>query len=671
MPHLDHAGSLGRRSSFEDVVSLACLGVAVVMAALTRLGWPGLVQFEYDESWALSVASSIARGQAFPLVGIGSSLNVPNAPFFVYLMAIPELIGRDPSIATGLVGLLGTAAVAATYGFVRTLFDPIVSGAAAILYAVSPWGIIYSRKVWEQDTLPIFVTLGFWALFAGVLRGKPRLIAPGVVLLALATQLHPTAFFLVVPAAILVIGSFVLGRSRSPLAFRWLVVGLLVAFAAEMPFLIWQVEHGWPTIEAFRHLARDPGQIDLGALRLASSAIAGSGYPLQAQVPNPWKPASFVEAALLSIGVVALGVRAFRPGPGAPRLTAITLLAWLVTPVLGQMRHSVPLYPHYFIVLYPVAFVVMGVGVSTLAGIRVLGPGRASGALLIRPRTIAAGLAAVTVLLPAILGVVAFEEYASALARGATLPEFGVPLGQQKAFYATANRLARGGAVYFGTHGSLSPTLGYLSGGSWRVFDDRQGLHLPGVEQRSILAIDDPASDAGQLARRWLGPEEVASLALSAQTTVTLYRLAPGGAETASGYRALDVPFSNGLTLSGFRVTGDRAGRKLSIDLHWRFDGPPPAKSPTVFNHLVDPRGETVSGVDGLAYAPSDWKEHEVFLDEFDLAWPAASGPYHLQVGLYDYPSMQRFRLLRPIDGGPIDWFDLGPVRLANDRTSL
>ncbi|MGH2459258.1 MAG: ArnT family glycosyltransferase, partial [Chloroflexota bacterium] len=367
-PLLGEVAPFYRRRPVDDILSFACLGIALVFAAITRLGWPGLVQFEYDESWALSVASSIARGQALPLVGIGSSLNVPNAPFFVYLMALPELLGRDPSTATAFVGLLGAGAVAATYGFARSLFDPIAAGAAAILYAVSPWGIIYSRKVWEQDTLPIFVTLGFWALFTSLLRGKPRLLAPGVVLLALATQLHPTAFFLAVPAAVLVIGSVILDRARSASIARWLAIGLLVALVTEAPFIVWQAGHGWPTIAALGHAGGDHGQFDLTAFRLAASAVAGNGYPLQAQAANPWKLASLIEAGLLVLGSAALGAQALRSGRGAPRAAALAILAWLATPILAQIHHGVPLYPHYFIVLYPAAFVVMGVGVATLWG---------------------------------------------------------------------------------------------------------------------------------------------------------------------------------------------------------------------------------------------------------------------------------------------------------------
>lgn len=643
----------------------ALLAVAVLIAAVTRLGWLRLIEFQNDESWALSVASSIARGEAFPLVGIGSSLNIPNAPFFVYLMALPEIFTRDPSVATGLIGLLGTAAVAATYGFARCLFDRPTAVSAALLYAVSPWGIVFSRKVWGQDALPLFVTLGFWALFGSVLSGRRSWIAPGVVLLTLASQLHPTAFFLAAPAAVLVAGGVCIDCPNAWPTLRWLGIGLLAAGAIEAPFLVWQAQHSWPLVHAVGHLARDPARIDLSALRWAGSAIAGSGYPALAQVGNLWKPTGFLEVALLLGGLAPLLTRTVAPGPAAHRLVALALLVWIATPVLAQIHHSVPIYPHYFIVLYPACYVVMGVAVASLWNF--VPPFVGLDKLAIEPGRTAAIIAVAT---PVIGGVVAFTNYVAALERSAVRPDFGVPLARQEMLLKAADALAFGEPVYFGTHDSLAPTLAYLSDGRWRIFDDRRGLRLPSSDRASVLAISDQTTAAGTLATRWLDAERISTIRLTDWSTVTLYRLAPGAAETAPGYHSMNAAFDVGMTLTGYRIVSDPERREILVDLHWTFAGLPPAKPPTVFNHLLDPRGETVSHVDGLAYDPIDWRAGELALDEFAMPWPTAPGPYRLEVGLYDYPSMQRFRLLRPADGAPADSLDLGPVDLVEGRGS-
>src|SRR5579883_2009206 len=92
----------------------AGFALAMAIAALTRLGWLGLVEFKNDESWAMRMAVAIAQGQDLPLVGIGSSLGIPNAPFFVYLIALPALLDRNPTGATVFIAELGD--VAGGYG---------------------------------------------------------------------------------------------------------------------------------------------------------------------------------------------------------------------------------------------------------------------------------------------------------------------------------------------------------------------------------------------------------------------------------------------------------------------------------------------------------------------------------------------------------------------------
>jgi hypothetical protein len=715
-------------------LSLAGLVATVVLGAFTRLGWLGAVEFQNDESWALTAASSIARGQGLPPVGIGSSLDVPNAPLFVYLMALPELISRDPAVATALIGLLGVAAVAATFGLAAYLFDPVAGASAALLYAVSPWGIIYSRKIWGQDALPLFVTLGFWALFAGLLSGRRFWIAPGVLLLALATQLHPTAFFLSVPALVLVAGCLALDWPWIGRTLCWLALGLGAGIAAEAPFLIWQARNQWPILRAAGILAGGPATVDLATVRLAASVVAGNGYPTLAEVDNPWRPAGYVVAALFIVGIGAisagvlrvadvgeslehertsgrprlppavlpwrfntrtsgpssmgpshpsplpgggvtgrsLGLNASLVGPAPSRthwqITGVVLLAWLAAPVLLQIRHSVPLFPHYFIVLYPAPFLVMGAAVAAFwRWSRV----PSAGFVAPNPRHhLMRGIIVAAVALPVVLGLAAFRDYVAAVDRGDVRPSSGVPLDRQKALFAEIDGLAEGGAVDFGSHDSLAATMAYFSDGHWRIYDDRDGLLVPMSDRPSVVAIADPSSHAGSLAARWLGAGRLATLQPTYWSSVAIYRVRPGGAEEDAGYHALSVTFDDGMTLAGYRVASDPAQRQLLIDLHWRADRTPSPKPPTVFNHLLGPSGDTVARVDGLAYDRVDWNVGDVLLDEFVMPWPAAAGPYQLEVGLYDYPSIHRFQIIAPAPGTSADAVVLGPVTLDGEATS-
>src|SRR5262249_51750143 len=162
-----------------------------------------------------------------------------------------------------------------------------------------------------------------WALVASLLNGKRSLLAPGLLLLGLATQLHPTAFLLAVPALALVGGCVVLDRPRVGPTLGWSGLGMGLALAAEAPFLVWQSQHGWPFPRAIARLVRSPGHLDFDAVRLAGSVMVGNGYPTLADVANRWRGASYVEVLLLGAGVVLLATRVRAPRSLVQRLASL------------------------------------------------------------------------------------------------------------------------------------------------------------------------------------------------------------------------------------------------------------------------------------------------------------------------------------------------------------
>ena len=103
----------------------------------------------------------------------------------------------------------------------------------------------------------------------------------------------------------------------------------------------------------------------------------------------------------------------------------------------------------------------------------------------------------------------------------------------------------------------------------------------------------------------------------------------------------------------------DASRQRLLIDQRWRLSENVPAKPPTVFNHVLDARGNQVTQLDGVAYAPGSWQGDDEFIAEFSLEAPKVPGPYTLQMGLYDYPSMQRFALVQPPPGATRDALNL------------
>src|SRR5690606_33381244 len=173
----------------EAVVFLLIL----VIAAVARLGWPGLTEFKADEGRLLTLALRMSDGE-LAVRGISSSVGFPNAPMSVWLYSLPLFIRQHAYAATLFTGALGVAAVAGVY-WLAGRYGGGATGAtvAALMLAVNPWAIVFSRKIWAQNLLPAVAVA--WAIAAALtfVDGRRPFIALHLLCLAVAVQIHPAA----------------------------------------------------------------------------------------------------------------------------------------------------------------------------------------------------------------------------------------------------------------------------------------------------------------------------------------------------------------------------------------------------------------------------------------------------------------------------------------------
>src|SRR5689334_21467638 len=114
----------------------AALAIILAFAIVFRLGAPGVVEFRTDEANLSVLSLDMVHGRSFPLLGIDSSVGIPNAPVSVYLMAIPYMFSSSPETATSFVALLGVISVGLMYVLARRYYGSLAAIAASTLYAV-------------------------------------------------------------------------------------------------------------------------------------------------------------------------------------------------------------------------------------------------------------------------------------------------------------------------------------------------------------------------------------------------------------------------------------------------------------------------------------------------------------------------------------------------------
>jgi len=316
----------------------------LLVAALLRLLNLDYMEFKGDEAGNLFMASQLASGASFPLVGIPSSIQTYNPPLFTYLMALPLFFSRNPVVAAGFIALLNCAAVALLYAFCRRFFSRRAAVIAAGFFAVNPWAVLYSRKIWQQDLLPLFVVGFFYCLFAVVCEGRRKPLVGCFAFLAAMTQLHLSSIYY-----LLVLG-MALAWFRPRVNWGYYAGGIGVALLFYAPYIAFDIINQGYNSGMYLQTLEWPSRFHLEAF--IAPFVLGSALGFIRLLD--WPILDLLQGLLIAAGAAYLFSR------WRERNHLIPLL-WLGVPSLFLSVSKVDLPLHYFIFLYPIQFLLLGI----------------------------------------------------------------------------------------------------------------------------------------------------------------------------------------------------------------------------------------------------------------------------------------------------------------------
>ena len=409
---------------------LSLTALAAILALGLWLRWQRLdfAELNYDQGWSLNRAYDFVRLGDFPLHGAISSVGVSQGPIEIYLLALPLAFSLDPRVAVGFVGGLQLLAVLGTYFFARRYFGELTGLAAAALYAVNPWAVLAGRKIWPDDTVFFPALLYFAALFGAATRGSRWLFASACALWTVLFLTNPSA---VLQGPLLAV-ALVLGWRR--LGWQAPVWGALLSLVVASPYLYYDSQQGFADLQAMTGTyASSEALLDLASLNLITAIGSGRFLGEQASEVSaafPW----YVGADILATGLLVAGLAAclyrlgmeWRRGRTAAEsgwLPYLLLALWFTIPVLLTARHTINLIPSYFNSAWPVQFVLIGLGLTSLGQLlRRRWPGRANARW-----AAGASAGALVLLLCLAQGGVALAQIDRAAQPSAGRP-FGIPL---------------------------------------------------------------------------------------------------------------------------------------------------------------------------------------------------------------------------------------------------
>jgi hypothetical protein len=342
----------------------------IAVGAVLRLVRLDAMEFKRDEQEILQLALQLLAdrpwlsGHGWPQHGIMSSNGVPNAPLFTWIVAALWAPVRDPVKAVRLIAIINILSLYPLWRWARRQMSEEAALMTLAIVAVSPFTVIYSRKLWNPDVLVPCVLLVLWGI--EWLRHDRPWRGIGLLLLAslLLGQLHQSGPIALALLPIAFAAQLAADRRRGQ-TFQWAWPSrgevALVAVAAFLTAAFW--------LPYLIFLWHQPGGL------LASRPTLSTVFPdlllrVEAQIVpvdlltffephrgdffrDPLRASCYYASVVLGAPLLVYGLWRWLRAPLT--LPVIGLWWWLIIGVFALAR--IPAHPFYVITLTPIVAV--------------------------------------------------------------------------------------------------------------------------------------------------------------------------------------------------------------------------------------------------------------------------------------------------------------------------
>jgi hypothetical protein len=647
----------------EIVLVMLILGLAFFLR-VRRLDTTGVWA---DQALTLTTAMQWVNGGAMPLAANKSSAGFMNPPMIEYLFAAALLVWPDILSVALMTLVSGMVAVAATGWATYRVFGRRAALWAMALFAVNPWGVLYSQLIWNQTLVPVFASLmAACLLLYFAVEQRPLYLILSFVWAAFMTQVHPGT---VVQLATMALICAIFWRKLK----LWpLLVGGAIFALSYVPFLLYESGVGWADVKTALDLAGGPAPVSPAAVLLSIDLLRAQGLSRAVAGVVPFDTLAAILLALSLGYAVWAGGRALarrREDEEAARWATglVILLLWFALPILFYLRSAHYLQIYYLIGQWPAHFILIGVCVAGLQRaaehlVRRVGR-RTMRADSTSPR--APQIAAWAVLGLPVLALIVWQAWFNLQYQDR---RFQAHKGHTQirhvraAIQAARRLLAERPAcdlvvVSEGHHLEaselslmrefasperefVSPECILLADGDLAVpLPDPCAVYLDALPRsRASAWLEDgaaplPGTEIDVLGERWRFYD------LPAGDRADLVReLAPG---------APLAMWANGVALMRYERGEVRPGGVLPLTLAWTVEAQPPEVVYHFGTYLLAMDNQVIAQSDGPGFDSIQWRAGDAFVTWFEIAVPEdlPPGEYRVAMALYTWPALERIDL--------------------------
>lgn len=335
----------------------------VLSSAIFRITNLNLIEFKADEGINLFLASRPLFEHPFPPLGIISSAGVPNPPFFNYLMLPIVYITLDPKAISFIIGSINSLSIGLLFLLTYKYFGLPIAFFSSILITISPWSILFSRKLWPPDFILPFMIAILYCLHKIAVDKKDFFWLPYTMFSLFLIQLyHPTAIF------VFLVVIFLLIQKTKP-HIGYVTTGIFIGILPLLPYLFYQLQNGCTDCSAFLGIKEKLALKHSPEVLLRPMQIIGQGNfrfimgdDIQTFATNyPFvytlRKLLYIPYLLLPFGLILFWKRYVK--------LRFLVLATITTPIVYFFFRLEP-FMHYFAVIIPILFIFVGVGIANL-----------------------------------------------------------------------------------------------------------------------------------------------------------------------------------------------------------------------------------------------------------------------------------------------------------------
>lgn len=316
-----------------------------------------LIEFKTDEAVNLLLSSRPALHQSLPPGGTVSSIGILNPPLFNYLLTPLTFFTLDPKFFSLFIALVNALSIAFFYLIVKKYYGQIIAFTSSVLFAFSPWAILYSRKIWNQDLLVPFFILMFYSLHKIISDKKNIFWLTFALSSVFLIQLHQASFLFI--ALILLF----IWLQKIKINIKYVLIGTILGLIPLLPYMSYEVKYGYPDFKAlFSSQQRLSSERSISHL-LRPMQITGQGnfafilgadldtFIKRFPIVNIVRKIFYIEYILLIIGSLIF----------LKKFTTFRFFAYssILLPFVYFILKIDP-FMHYYIVTLPLLFLFLG-----------------------------------------------------------------------------------------------------------------------------------------------------------------------------------------------------------------------------------------------------------------------------------------------------------------------